>query len=140
MNKKLFLITAIITILSFSSLLYAQEASTYSFSGFGGGLPSSATIVETSATPSELSVSSTTVNETSKILVTSLIVGGVIVVGGIVLVATMSTEGGKEFMAECAGEAIEECLADCMEASIDACIEETCSGMGLKYIMPIYVP
>ncbi len=139
MNKKIFAITSILTLFSFSSLLYAQEVSTYSFSGFGGGLPSSATIVEATAAPENLSAS-TAVKETSKVLITSLIVGGVIVVGGIVLVATMSTEGGKEFMAECAGETIEQCMEDCMEETIDVCIQETCSDAGLKYIMPIYVP
>ena len=55
MNKKIFAITSILTLFSFSSLLYAQEVSTYSFSGFGGGLPSSATIVEATAAPENLS-------------------------------------------------------------------------------------
>lgn len=134
MNKKFILITAILTVFSFSSLVYAQEA--YSFSGFGGGLPSSATIVETSAvTPDELSASAATTTS-SEVLVTTLIIGGVLVVGGLVMIATLSTEGGKEFMAECAGEAVEECMVQ----SIDACIEETCSGEAFKFIMPVYIP
>lgn len=138
MNKKIFAITSILALFSFTSLLYAQEVSTYSFSGFGGGLPSSATIVEATATPENLS-DSTDEKKTNKVLITTLIVGGVIVVGGLILVATVSTESGKKVMEECFGE----CMTNCMEGSIDFCsplFDEACSGAGLKYIMPIFVP
>lgn len=136
MNKKFFIATALITLLSFSSLVYAQSPAVYNFSGFGGGLPSSAKIVDENVSPEKLSSTTTVSSEKNEVLIYALVFGGMAVAGGLALAVGLSTESGKAILQECTAELIGECISE----SFDVCVETACSGEMFKLAMPIYVP
>lgn len=122
---KLKSIIAVLAIFSFSSLMFAAEPVTYTFSGFGGGLPSSATQTD----PDKLSSSRSSTDTT---LLTSAIVGGVLVATGIVVVAvlTKTTNGQcyQDAASACADGFAEECGSNLADACTDSLIESCNSG------------
>lgn len=128
MNKTLKTVIAILAVLSFSSLVFAQEpvAETvaYSFSGFGGGLPSSAT----QTTPDKCS--STSASAQAGYSLSSIIVGGVLIATGIVVVAVLTKQTNGECyttaLTECSNSFLDSCAQDLGDACAESIVQATC--------------
>lgn len=128
-------VISVLVLSAFGTVISAQSP-VYNFSAFGGGLPSSATLMAASESPSpDLSDSST--DELDKelndylgkkqkekmdpkkkaIIITASVAGGILVIGGIVL-------GGyllKQQMTKCAESATQECAESLGDSITQSC-------------------
>lgn len=122
-------IIALTAILSFSALLFAEQPVTYTFSGFGGGLPSSATQTD----PDKLSSSS---SSSSASLLTTAIVGGVLIATGIVVVAVLTKTTNGQCYSDAANACADGFAEECGNNLADACTDsmiESCNSSAILF-------
>ena len=141
MNMKLKTICIALALFSFSAYTFAKPA-TYSFSGFGGGLPSSATrvsasddsdvpskqkiIVEDDETEDTTTSDEPTVNKNKKgaLIATYVILGAVVTAGIVVGAIYLSNES-----ADCCSSATDNMMKGCGEGCSESCnksMEDAC--------------
>lgn len=150
MNKLSKVFAASIVLLGFNVCLFAKPSS-YQYSGFGGGLPSSA-IELTADEGTDLDSINTDLESSSKekepwsptkkaLVITASVVGGVLVIGGIVV-------GGiflKQTMTECCEGLGSSCSESCSKGISDS-ISQSCQNKSIllspasALAVPIYVP
>lgn len=142
MNKKIKLFAVILALFGFSASLFAEPV-TYSFSGFGGGLPSSAAKVSkysSSDTPQQTIIveddedydydysdEPTVKKGKSTALIITYVVIGVVVVAGIAVGAYYLTNSSADCCATATDNFIEGCGQGCGE-SCSASMDEACAS------------
>lgn len=149
MSKKIIAFVTLLSIFSLTSQVYAQQV--YSFSGFGGALPSSAAIEETASTKDEADEAAK--KSVKKQIRKKIIIGSLIAVG-VIAVGALAISYGPQAMESCGNS----CGEGCANGSSDLCNQMDCgsvfdtsscnsSSMNCSALlqnplklMPIYIP